>query len=286
MRYVYSVIRFVPDPIKGEFVNVGLIAGSEDSSEWGLRTVENQKRARQLDQRGVLPAVFRFISDVGSRLDNYTEAVEMDAQSPEAISEKWLGDMFAISRNVVQLSPPTPVVADSLEGVFELLTPQFLLDPERRIGSPNKHPALAAVRRAYRDTGLLGGAHLAERAEVIGLHHRDVFDFVVANGRAVQLTHTFSFQVPSPFLSERLKAWAWTVRDIRQSGAEAKIGNERIVEVPATVDIEGVYVPPAAGASHALVDEALSAFRAINVQPVEFSHAEDVGRKASEALGA
>ena len=36
MRYVYSVVRFVPDPIKGEFVNVGLIAGTPgDQRTWG-----------------------------------------------------------------------------------------------------------------------------------------------------------------------------------------------------------------------------------------------------------
>ena len=35
MRFVYSLVRFVPDPARGEFVNVGAIAGSEESSDWG-----------------------------------------------------------------------------------------------------------------------------------------------------------------------------------------------------------------------------------------------------------
>ena len=49
MRYMYSVIRFVPDPIRGEFVNVGVLAGSDESSEWDLRMVESLKRAGDVD---------------------------------------------------------------------------------------------------------------------------------------------------------------------------------------------------------------------------------------------
>ncbi len=45
MRYVYSLVRFVPDPARGEFVNVGAIAGSEDGAEWQIRQVENTVRA-------------------------------------------------------------------------------------------------------------------------------------------------------------------------------------------------------------------------------------------------
>lgn len=182
-----------------------------------------------------------------------------------------------------KLSALAPVSADSLEQVFELLIPQFILDPERRLGAPNKHPALAAMRRAYRANGL-GGGRIAERAQAGGLHHREVFDFVVANGRAVQLTQTFTFQVSSPLLSERLKAWAWTVDDIRAGGGEARLKTRGIIEVPTDVDIEAVYVPPADGTSNSLVDEGLSAFRKLGVTAVPLTDAASVGRRAVEAL--
>jgi hypothetical protein len=51
VRHIYSVVRFVPDPARGEFVNVGAIVGSEESSEWGLRQIENPVRARAVDDR-------------------------------------------------------------------------------------------------------------------------------------------------------------------------------------------------------------------------------------------
>src|SRR5918994_1994334 len=76
VRYLYSVIRFVPDPIRGEFVNVGILAGSDESSEWELRTVENLRRARSLDEKGLLGLVWSFVDDLGRKADRYAEAVQ------------------------------------------------------------------------------------------------------------------------------------------------------------------------------------------------------------------
>jgi hypothetical protein len=37
VKYVYSVVRFVPDTFRGEFVNVAVIAGYEETGEWLVR---------------------------------------------------------------------------------------------------------------------------------------------------------------------------------------------------------------------------------------------------------
>ncbi len=47
MRYEYSILRFVPDPVRGEFVNVAAIVRSDDSEEWRLRVVENSRRSEE-----------------------------------------------------------------------------------------------------------------------------------------------------------------------------------------------------------------------------------------------
>ena len=49
MKHVYSLIRYVPDPVRGEFINVGAIAGCDESSEWEIRQVANPARARRID---------------------------------------------------------------------------------------------------------------------------------------------------------------------------------------------------------------------------------------------
>lgn len=71
MRFVYSIVRFVPDPARGEFVSVGAIVGSEESSEWQYRQVENPARARALDERQTLDAVWSFLDRVGRQIDDY-----------------------------------------------------------------------------------------------------------------------------------------------------------------------------------------------------------------------
>ncbi len=53
MTYWMSVVRFVPDPARGEFVNVGAIAGSDETEEWEVRAVANWRRAKLVDDRNV-----------------------------------------------------------------------------------------------------------------------------------------------------------------------------------------------------------------------------------------
>ncbi len=286
MRYVYSVVRFVPDPIRGEFVNVGAIVGSDESSEWAVRTIENQKRARSIDDKGVLAQFLSFIDDVGRKLDVYTDSIEQGVEPGFVVSESWLRRLWEESRNVVQLSLPTPVIADSLQEVADLLFDQFILEPEsRRFPFRKKHTALAAVRRAYAASGLYRGTHFAEGSLVRGAHHKERFDFVVANGDALQLAHAWSFQVPGQEdLAESIKAWAWTVRDIRGNGGDALADNRRVV-VPRGVDVQVVYVEPAAGGPTAVLEEALSAFRELTVTALPVGEAPRVGARALELLG-
>jgi len=37
MTYHYSMLRFVPDPARAEFVNLGAIVGDEESGDWDVR---------------------------------------------------------------------------------------------------------------------------------------------------------------------------------------------------------------------------------------------------------
>ena len=288
MRYTYSVIRFVPDPVRGEFVNVGVLAGSDESSEWELRTVENLKRARAVDDKGLLGLVWSFVNDIGRKADRYAEAVQTSFfdETDDGLSEEWLRRLSEESRNIVQFSNPAAVVAEDINEALDTLFAQFIVEPEaRRFPFKKKNVALAAIRRAYREAGLRQREHFAEGANVKGQHHKERFDFVVANGRAVQLAQTWSFQIPNQEdLAEQVKAWAWTVADIRRHGGTAETEVRR-VDVPHDVKIEVVYVPPAVDGPRETLDEALAAFSEIDVHPVEFDRADTVGRQASQLVG-
>ena len=210
MRLVYSLVRFVPDPARGEFVNVGAIVGSDDSSEWQIRQVENAVRARAFDEQSVLDAVWSFIDRVGSHIDKFEQATESLFGPAFEQSEDWLAQMYRDHQNVVQLSPPTPMVADSADDAMDRVFELMVVDPAlRKYRFQKKHAALAAVRSAYAHRSLRKGTDLRERVLLQTAHHSGRFDFAVTNGRALQLTQTWSFQVPDQeALAEQVKAWA------------------------------------------------------------------------------
>ena len=286
MRYVYSTIRFVPNPARGEFVNVGMIVGSEDSAEWKLRLIDNMKRARALDEREVLPALWSSVDDLERQIDAFEDAVESSLPSAPELSEAWLGGLWERSQNIIQFSRPAPIVAEHAEHAIELLWDRLVVDPESRYRpSATKRPALKKARTAYAALGIRKGQFIAERRTVQGIHHRQVFDFVVANGRAVQLTHTWSFQRPDQErLAEDLKSWAWTVGDIRDGGGTVAMLDNKVTNVPSTVDVSVVYTPPEDDGPRAVFEEALAAFDKVKVRAVTADHAAQVAIRARQLL--
>lgn len=286
MRYVYSVVRFVPDPARGEFVNVGAIAGSEDSSEWLWRQVENPVRARAVDDHKALEAVWSFLDRVGREMDEYEKAQETLFEPSAELSEQWLQRLYAEHRNVVQLSPPTPMVAASADEALDRVFDQMVLDPAmRRHPFHKKHAALAAVRAAYRKYSVQKGVNLRERVALETAHHRERFDFAVTNGRALQLTHTWSFQVPDQVqVAEQVKAWGWTVRDVQQGGGHIRLADGSQFDVGSEVDVEVVYVPPAPGQNAPAMNDALNVFDTLNVTHTALEGADHVGERAHHLL--
>jgi hypothetical protein len=286
MRFVYSVVRFVPDPARGEFVNVGAIVGSEDSSEWQLRQIDNPVRARAIDDRRALDAVWSFLNRVGTAIDDYETATERLLFDGVELSEAWLERLYVDHRNVVQLSQPTPMIAATAEEALDQVFEQLVIDPaQRKYRFQKKHAALAAVRSAYRAHGVRRGANLRERVMLETEHHQERFDFAVTNGHVLQLTQTWSFQVPDQeFLAEQVKAWGWTVRDVQQHGGTATLADGSTFEVEHDVDVEVVFVPPQPGQEAPALRDARNVFDALRVRQAPIEEATQVGQRARDLL--
>jgi hypothetical protein len=286
MRYVYSVVRFVPDPGRGEFVNVGAIAGSEDASEWRLRQIGNPVRARRMDNRGSLEAVWAFLDRVGHDMDAYDRSQETLFESEVELSEAWLEQLFVEHRNVVQLSPPAPLVADSAEEALERVFDQLILDPAHQPHRfQTKHAALAAVRGAYREHSVNKNVNLRERVVLETSRHRERFDFAVTNGLTLQLAQTWSFQVPDQEqLAEQVKSWGWTVQDVRLKGGRLTLADRSSFEVRPDVDLEVVYVAPAPDQQAPAMRDALHVFEALDIGHGPLNYADAVARQAHRLL--
>ncbi len=287
MRFLSSLIRFVPDPARGEFVNVGVIVGSDASGEWDIR-MASSRRARRVDEKGVMKAVWLVADDIGRRIDRAMDEEQELVVSGDPPSESWLHQLYEQSNNIVQFSPPTPISADSARDAVEYVFSRLVLDPESApLPYRRKSTAVSAMRAAYTNLGLRRDVHFMEHYTVQALSQREKFDFVVANGRAVQLAQAWSFQIPNQHdVAELAKAYAFTVRDLRRSGGGLAIEGDRRIEIPPEVDVAAICIPPIEGMATEGFDEARAAFAdaEVRIHVVTVSDVIDVARHAQRAL--
>jgi hypothetical protein len=284
MSYQYSLLRFVPDPARGEFVNVGILAGDDDAGDWDLRLIQNLRRARSIDEEGALGIALSF----AARLEDHIVALDPVAElaDVEPISTGYVLQLSEEMQNVVQLTPPMPVAAGSADEALDLLFGELLVDPTAlRFRFDKKNRAQASTRRAYKAHDIPVEA-VTEHAPLVAGPYEGVFDFAVANGGVVQLVQCWSFQLPNQVeLADQVKAWAWVVRELRREGGHLTFG-EREAEAQRDVEIAAVFSPPADGQEAPAFDEARAAFAEIEVQQLTVEEADLVGQKAAEHLQA
>lgn len=287
MRCIYSIVRFVPDPARGEFVNVAAIVGSEESSEWGYRQLDNPVRARHLDESDSLVAVWQFLNRVGREIDQHEEGVtSLLSSTPQLLSEDWLWKLQDDHQNIVQLSTPTPMVAENVEEALSTIYEEMILDPSpQKRGFKTKHAVLSETLKAYDRYGLRRSGHLAQHVPLRTEFHRQTVDFAVRNGIAVQLTQTWSFEVPAQEeLAEQIKAWGWTMADLRKAGGRLSVKNEEVTVEP-NVEIDVIFIPPTEGKSASAMRDAEHVFDSLQISPTRVERADEVGKRALELLG-
>ena len=291
VRYVYSVVRFVPDPTRGEFVNIGLIAGSDETGEWELQTVARMSRAQRLDDtRVLLPQVMRQVAELAANLDAVTEA--RDALVPPRdlpdVSEAWITKLSRDWANIVQLSPPQPVVADDAQEVFDALWGRMIFERKTRGREiTTKLTALKGVRESLRHHQI-ERRNIWERPTLKTTSSHSPIDLAVHNGRVLHITQCWSFQVADQeALLDDVKAWAWTVRDLRRGNGGEVSALDRSLEVRSDVPIAAVFVPPETGRTPTTtMEEALSAFadQDVRATAIPLDSVDRVGAEAAAKL--
>lgn len=286
MRFVYSVVRFVPDPVRGEFVNVGAIVGCEETSEWQVRQVDNSARARKLDDCGALGAVWEFLDHIGREVDDHQRSLDSLLPSELELSELWLSRLCHNHQNIVQLSPPGRISATSADEAMSLVFEEFVVSrPKNQRPFRDKSQAFAAVSAAYKSFRV--EEQVKRRVALRTASHSVRIDFAVANGRALQLTQAWSFQIPDQDeLSKQVLAWGWTIQDVMERGGTVIAQDDREFAVNQDVDVEVLYIPPADGQKNiSALHAAESVFSKLNVKSHPVGEAHLIGRRAHELLG-
>ncbi|MEV6342960.1 DUF3037 domain-containing protein [Actinoplanes sp. NPDC051851] len=285
-RYVYSLVRCVPDPRTGEFINVGAIVGDPATGDWAMRQVSNESRVRRLASASDLEVVHGFLARVGLEIDRCRAMLDK-GESPD-LEESWLQALFHDHRNIVQLSAPLPVIASDSGHALSMIFGNFIIDPEgaSRKDLITKFAILASIRKAY-EAAHIESSYWKPRAEVqVGRHVTSRVDFAIGNGRIVQLTQGWSFQRATvDDLSTQIKAWAYAIGRLREN-EDARVispdGRESTIE--AGVEVEAVIAKPTTSAQIEVFQEASQVFEELNITVRDVGDAAEVGQRAAELL--
>lgn len=285
MTFLHSLIRFVPDPVRAEFVNIGAIAGSDDASDWALRLIENPSRAHKLDDAVVYPAVLGVVD----RLRRDIELFEREVEAPSlrggsAVSEAWLHALHAQHRNIIQFSTPAPLIADSADDALDRVFNRLVVDPERSLRGPNRRSAVAALRAAYKTVGLKRNADLYEGATLHSGPYEGRIDFAVANGKVVQLAQAWSLNVQDQgALVDQVRSFGWTMRALQADGGEL-VTREKTLSIPRDVGLSVVYVADGGLATNRTRAEADAVFQSIHATAVDVANASAIATDGLQRL--
>jgi len=254
MGTFYSVIRYVPNPITEESVNIGVVVFG-DGAPPQFRFLDNWRRAQAFggERTGFLRD---FAKDAQERnLELFDSDVHWDEAKLQRALGKW--------HNSIQFTPPRGSLKASdvlLKQMAGLYLGSAVSQAEPRSPARGRHYAAAIalrhVREAIRERfGLPGVRALIAKDPVLkGQYGEHEFDLLLKNGHALLAANALSFSVPDTIALRRdVDATAFALEDVKR-----KIEDLRT----------GVVVVPPSGAS-SLYDRSKRMFAKLGVEVVE-----------------
>ena len=119
------MIRFVPCTPSGEFVNIGVLVGSDEAQDWVCARVNDTRRAEQFGRKELLDAVWGVVEDFEKFIARLAsgETIDFCAEGDRISSwEDWLALQRHDHQNLVQVSPVIPALfLSAAAGAADLL---------------------------------------------------------------------------------------------------------------------------------------------------------------------
>lgn len=143
-QYEFFVLRYVPDSVKDEFVNIGVFLLGANAEYAGLRFTRDWARVRCLDSQADLEVLQSLEGDFKRQLANGAAAREIVGK---------LGDTLS---NTLQITTPKPLLTDSPEKELQTLA-QYYLDrkrPGRKARLSARQEILSEMRSAFEQAGV------------------------------------------------------------------------------------------------------------------------------------
>jgi hypothetical protein len=143
--FVYHIIRYTPNLVRDEWVNIGVLVFHRDNGELRLRLIEGQdeyNRVRRLHPEADETLLRAVQEDLESRFETATQIVretrgQISAQDVVANWDRTLS-------NALQLAPPKGVLADNLDDEVERLYADHVALQRRgsRLGLPGSRSSI------------------------------------------------------------------------------------------------------------------------------------------------
>jgi hypothetical protein len=243
--YSYWVVRFVPDVARGEFSNVGLVAGA-DGLDWAVSF-----DSRFIKNHGHYSSDLR---ELRAWIEWFQRSVSTESESELArpnVSSGWIEHLRARQANSIQFSPASVIEAESARAAVDLLFPHLVeRDEVRRRSSLTR----SRMRTAVRDTlvhelGYSVGENLLPRPRVSIGRQRGAFDFAVwGDARwsepGQHLQNVWAFNVISlDALETEIQSWNYLVGRLRADGGHLEAQGASVA-VDSATPIEAIIDAP------------------------------------------
>lgn len=241
---MYWVVRYVPNLVREEFVNIGIVCGREDG-DWAVQFDDHQGgRSATSSLADLRPWQASFEQELRSR--------QVALIPAETSAMAWIEQLRAEGRSAIRLSAPRPVMADSARAAVDLLFPLMVArkKPQQRMAVRSRVAMRKGIEQAFQaDFELVPGRTMFSRPKVRIGCATDRFDVARDAEGDVVLTNAWSFRVRDVLSLQRdIRAANWGIDQIREGHVDAVLsvaGEDRGLD--ASVRIEAVYDPPVPG---------------------------------------
>jgi hypothetical protein len=266
----YSVVRYLPNPLSGEMINVGVIAWGE--GKIAARFAKDWRRAKAFGREDI-----SFLRDFVEQVEASAQVQQqllafgsnaLDANQLEQFVKDW-GNSIQFSELRTSLRSPEEVISE-ISSVYLPVLPHH-----SQKGRTRRAAALLALHRVSQ---VLFDFRGPEASDLIKKEHgiqgkvdEHQFDVVVANGRPFLAAQGLSFEKSfTRTVQKDVDATAWAIDDVRKT--------HKHLPVAILALTPGAACPPA--------ERARKIFRALNADMISEKQMDGWVKKRIKSLPA
>jgi hypothetical protein len=155
----FYLLRYVPDVVKGEFVNVGVVlleSGDDASAFTDVRLTHDWRRVRCLDPEVDVGLLEALEQDLRSKLQSHVPEI-INYKGPMSRRE-WLLNLIETGwSGTLQMTPATGILTHSPEAEIGILAKAYLESPQGQRAervARGRHAISIAIREAFMAKGI------------------------------------------------------------------------------------------------------------------------------------